>query len=56
SAAPVSKDSRCGTDYKGQTCKGSTWGNCCSKYGYCGKVVNYCEPPTCQKNFGRCNG
>ncbi|OAG06015.1 uncharacterized protein CC84DRAFT_1069928, partial [Paraphaeosphaeria sporulosa] len=53
---PVSRDSRCGQDHKHQTCQGSAWGNCCSKYGYCGSTKDYCGAPSCQKEFGSCNG
>ncbi|KAF2267483.1 hypothetical protein CC78DRAFT_577195 [Lojkania enalia] len=52
----VSKNARCGLQYGGQTCQGSVWGNCCSRYGYCGSTIDYCNASTCQKGYGSCNG
>ncbi|KAF2831724.1 hypothetical protein CC86DRAFT_281653 [Ophiobolus disseminans] len=34
STQAVSQDARCGAGFAGQTCQGSTFGNCCSKYFY----------------------
>lgn len=34
SQAPVSNNGRCGALYGGQTCQGSSYGNCCSQYNY----------------------
>lgn len=48
----VSVDARCGSG-TGQTCEGSTWGNCCSRLSYCGRVPAYCGTG-CQSGFGRC--
>ncbi|ORX78110.1 hypothetical protein BCR32DRAFT_235266 [Anaeromyces robustus] len=46
---PTSTNGRCGTIYgKCQT------GRCCSKYGWCGKSINYCGIG-CQKAFGICD-
>lgn len=52
----MSKNARCGSEFGGQTCTGSKFGNCCSKYGYCGNSRDYCEAPSCQKNYGTCHG
>ncbi|KAF1977232.1 hypothetical protein BU23DRAFT_453907, partial [Bimuria novae-zelandiae CBS 107.79] len=51
----VSCDARCGKGYRNQTCQGSIFGKCCSKYGYCGSSKAYCGNG-CQSGFGRCNG
>ncbi|KAM0249789.1 hypothetical protein ACHAP5_002658 [Fusarium lateritium] len=48
----VSDNGLCGDKYH-QTCKGSRYGNCCSKYGNCGKTSAYCEGG-CQSGFGTC--
>ncbi|KAI9649729.1 hypothetical protein NHQ30_002310 [Ciborinia camelliae] len=49
----VSMDGNCGGDGTGQTCKGSSFGNCCSQAGYCGSTGDYCGMG-CQANFGVC--
>ncbi|KAI8940076.1 hypothetical protein NX059_003795 [Plenodomus lindquistii] len=54
-SAPISKDARCGHGYGGQTCKGSSFGNCCSKHNYCGRSDDYCKTG-CQSAFGICPG
>ncbi|KAL1843207.1 hypothetical protein VTJ49DRAFT_2758 [Mycothermus thermophilus] len=48
----VSTDGTCGN---GVTCAGSTWGNCCSPYGYCGSTNQHCGNG-CQSAFGICPG
>lgn len=49
----VSTDGTCaGTG--GFTCQGSTFGNCCSQYGWCGKTVDHCGTG-CNKSFGTCS-
>jgi peptidoglycan/xylan/chitin deacetylase (PgdA/CDA1 family) len=50
--AKVSVDGTCGGT-GGFTCKGSTFGNCCSQYGWCGSTTAYCGTG-CQPNFGTC--
>ncbi|KAI6754647.1 hypothetical protein HG530_012399 [Fusarium avenaceum] len=50
-ASTISTDGFCGKN--GKTCKGSTYGDCCSAQGYCGKT-NHCEAG-CQSAFGTCN-
>ncbi|KAF2829555.1 hypothetical protein CC86DRAFT_269684, partial [Ophiobolus disseminans] len=50
----VSRNARCGVDGKGQTCRGSRYGNCCSQYSYCGSTTDYCGKG-CQGSFGDCN-
>ncbi|RGP80215.1 chitin deacetylase 1 [Fusarium longipes] len=51
----VSDNGLCGKEYH-QTCKGSRYGDCCSKYGNCfssGKTSAYCGNG-CQSGFGTC--
>ncbi|OAG03934.1 uncharacterized protein CC84DRAFT_1177859 [Paraphaeosphaeria sporulosa] len=48
----VSKDGTCG-GYTGYTCKGSVFGNGCSRNGYCGKTSEYCGAG-CNSKFGTC--
>jgi len=50
SASKVSTDGTCGN---GVTCQGSTFGNCCSQYGYCGSSTDHCDTG-CQSAFGTC--
>ncbi|KAF1974872.1 glycoside hydrolase/deacetylase [Bimuria novae-zelandiae CBS 107.79] len=48
----VSTDGTCaGTP--GFTCQGSTFGNCCSQYGWCGSTTDHCGTG-CNKSFGTC--
>lgn len=49
----VSKDRTCGGQ-NGYNCKGSSWGSCCSRYGYCGSDADYCGTG-CQPVFGDCS-
>ncbi|KAF4982655.1 hypothetical protein FZEAL_1762 [Fusarium zealandicum] len=49
----VSDNGLCGDKYK-QTCKGSRYGSCCSKYGNCGKTDAYCGSG-CQNGYGICS-
>ncbi|KAI9150838.1 Lectin-B [Paramyrothecium foliicola] len=51
SSSNVSTDGKCGSN--GKTCKGSTYGNCCSAQGFCGDK-DHCEAG-CQAAFGTCN-
>lgn len=56
-AAPqgISRSARCGPSF-GLTCKGSSFGNCCSKYGYCGSTSNHCDSKNgCQTGWGSCS-
>ncbi|KAN0099344.1 carbohydrate-binding module family 18 [Hyaloscypha variabilis] len=40
----------------GKTCLGSTFGNCCSQYGYCGSQPLYCSPVLgCNAQYGTCD-
>ncbi|KAI5856013.1 hypothetical protein BZA05DRAFT_465151, partial [Tricharina praecox] len=49
---PPSVDGSCGGT-TGYTCTGSTWGGCCSKYGFCGTTAAYCSTVGgCQAGFG----
>lgn len=50
STLKVSSDATCGN---GNTCSGSTFGNCCSSHGYCGSTSDYCGTG-CQSGFGTC--
>ncbi|KAF2621595.1 carbohydrate-binding module family 18 protein, partial [Macroventuria anomochaeta] len=49
----VSLDGACG-GVTGKTCSGSTFGSCCSEYGYCGSGDLYCTG-ACQPTFGTCD-
>ncbi|KAF2417122.1 glycoside hydrolase/deacetylase [Tothia fuscella] len=48
----VSLDGACGGS-GGQICVGSTFGDCCSHAGWCGKTADYCKSG-CQLGFGTC--
>ncbi|KAF3037815.1 hypothetical protein E8E12_006794 [Didymella heteroderae] len=51
---PVSNNGECGSA-SGQTCIGSTFGSCCSSYGYCGRTDIYCfSTEGCQSGYGEC--
>jgi hypothetical protein len=49
---PVSSDGTCGSQ-GGATCAGSTFGNCCSQYGWCGSTAGHCGAG-CQSGSGTC--
>ncbi|KAG4428500.1 hypothetical protein IFR05_016020, partial [Cadophora sp. M221] len=52
--AAVSLDGRCGPDAR-TGCYKSTFGDCCSKNGYCGGTKDYCSHDLgCQDEFGVC--
>ncbi|KAK6612567.1 glucooligosaccharide oxidase [Botrytis cinerea] len=51
SSLKVSTDASCGNGY---TCKGSSFGSCCSRYGWCGSTSTYCGTG-CQSGFGTCS-
>ena len=39
----------------GLTCQGSSFGNCCSRYNWCGSTPAFCDPAQgCQTDFGSC--
>lgn len=49
----LSTDGTCGN---GITCRGSRFGNCCSKHNYCGVGDDYCKVANgCQAAFGTCD-
>lgn len=48
----ISEDGRCGGS-SGQTCKGSNFGDCCSRKGHCGRKTRHCACG-CQSDFGEC--
>lgn len=48
----VSTTSRCGASF-GLTCRGSTFGQCCSQYNYCGTTSDHCGTG-CQSAYGVC--
>jgi hypothetical protein len=50
-ALKISTSGRCGTQSKTLTCKGSSFGNCCSGSGWCGSTSAYCDKD-CQVGFG----
>ncbi|KAM3082480.1 hypothetical protein ACMFMF_002141 [Clarireedia jacksonii] len=47
----ISTDGQCSG---GKTCKGSTWGPCCSKWGFCGGPGDAWCGAGCQPGFGDC--
>ncbi|KAH4354143.1 hypothetical protein HBH98_015300 [Parastagonospora nodorum] len=49
----ISQDATCGGK-TGYTCKGSRWGDCCSRNGWCGRNRDFCTAG-CQLSFGTCN-
>lgn len=51
-ARAVSPDASCGGS-AGYTCLGSSFGSCCSAYGWCGSTDAYCGTG-CQSAFGTC--
>jgi hypothetical protein len=51
--ADISRTARCGESF-GLTCKDSTFGNYCSKNGWCGSSKDYCGDG-CQAGWGTCN-
>ncbi|EKG17011.1 Chitin-binding type 1, partial [Macrophomina phaseolina MS6] len=51
-ALTVSPDGSCGGS-TGYTCQGSTFGSCCSQYGWCGDSTSYCGTK-CQSSAGTC--
>ncbi|KAL1892305.1 hypothetical protein Cpir12675_004591 [Ceratocystis pirilliformis] len=48
----ASTDGSCGGT-TGFTCEGTTWGTCCSKWGFCGITADHCGTD-CQPSFGTC--
>ncbi|KAH8712132.1 hypothetical protein GQ44DRAFT_661123, partial [Phaeosphaeriaceae sp. PMI808] len=50
---PMSRTGRCGNSFGGQSCQGSSYGNCCSQYDWCGKTDGHCKT-RCQPGFGTC--
>ncbi|KAF2652853.1 carbohydrate-binding module family 18 protein, partial [Lophiostoma macrostomum CBS 122681] len=50
-SAKVSTDGSCGGT-NGYTCAGSTFGDCCSQYGWCGSTADHCA--NCNAAFGQC--
>ncbi|KAL2076241.1 hypothetical protein VTL71DRAFT_1184 [Oculimacula yallundae] len=56
SAAPestLSKDGSCGGS-AGLSCKGTSFGDCCSSSGFCGSTSGHCQAG-CQQKFGTCS-
>ncbi|KAI6354671.1 hypothetical protein MCOR25_008494 [Pyricularia grisea] len=49
-----SGDGACGPAAGGSSCQLSLFGNCCSRYGYCGSTDVYCGAG-CQSGYGVCN-
>lgn len=49
---PKTPDGTCGPQ-AGFTCQGSSSGNCCSQWGWCGSTSDYCAAG-CQSGFGTC--
>ncbi|CAK7228780.1 hypothetical protein SBRCBS47491_007022 [Sporothrix bragantina] len=49
----VTTDGSCGN---GKTCQGSTFGNCCSQFGFCGTGDQFCPAiVACQPEWGHCD-
>ncbi len=49
------EDYHCGPKYGGKSCSGAYATQCCSRYGACGLVDNYCLVSFgCQRKHGRC--
>jgi hypothetical protein len=46
-AQSISASGRCGAQFGGLTCEGSSFGDCCSKYNYCGKTTGHCGSGKC---------
>jgi hypothetical protein len=53
SAHLIAKDGACGAKV-GLTCLGSTFGNCCSQWNFCGASDIHCGVG-CQAEYGDCN-
>jgi len=53
-AQKVSTDATCGGTNK-NTCLGSTFGSCCSSFGWCGSTPAHCGTG-CQPGYGNCAG
>jgi hypothetical protein len=53
-AGKVSTDGTC-SGASGFTCSGSSFGNCCSQYGWCGSTTDHCGA-SCNAAFGTCSG
>ncbi|KAH9863964.1 hypothetical protein J1614_009897 [Plenodomus biglobosus] len=52
SGGNVSSDGKCGVQ-GGATCRGSSFGNCCSQYGWCGSTGDHCGTG-CNASAGTC--
>jgi hypothetical protein len=50
-----STNGRCGPDFAGTTCLGTTYGNCCSIYGWCGSTSDTCANSVCDPLHGTCD-
>ncbi|KAF1937738.1 hypothetical protein EJ02DRAFT_356141, partial [Clathrospora elynae] len=48
----ITSDGTCG-GVNGYTCTGSTFGSCCSEYGWCGDTASHCS--ACLVGFGTCS-
>ncbi|KAF2844923.1 carbohydrate-binding module family 18 protein, partial [Plenodomus tracheiphilus IPT5] len=55
SSQSLSKNARCGAGFDGQTCTGSRYEDCCSRYFYCGSTNDDCRHDSRQVGYGRCN-
>ncbi|KZL86995.1 agglutinin isolectin 1 [Colletotrichum incanum] len=52
-SSKISPDGSCGGT-NAYTCTGSTFGNCCSRWGFCGNSDEHCLN-ACQSSFGDCS-
>ncbi|RPA72947.1 glycoside hydrolase/deacetylase [Ascobolus immersus RN42] len=49
---PPDTETECGKQGAGKICGN---GDCCSPEGWCGRGVDYCSAPDCQRGFGACD-
>ncbi|KAL4941851.1 hypothetical protein BDV06DRAFT_212346 [Aspergillus oleicola] len=47
SETTISEDGTCGPSQSDTVCQGSSFGDCCSTSGYCGRGLDYCGPGNC---------
>lgn len=50
-----STDGRCGADFGGTTCTGTSYGDCCSTWGWCGSGPENCGHLACDAEHGTCD-
>ncbi|ERF73978.1 hypothetical protein EPUS_03792 [Endocarpon pusillum Z07020] len=50
-----STDGRCGPDFGGTTCEGTSYSDCCSIYGWCGSESSSCGHLICDPEHDTCD-